>query len=127
WEPLLAGRARVATFLLEECVFPGLLRRGSGFCDGTASRLTAMRKLKRWIVGIRHSTAPAMSFSPELESLYAALADRPGTMTVTGPVAERFAHQTLHDFEAVVWVAGRGRSLAQIAGDLGSQLEMTLD
>ena len=30
WEPLVAGRARAATFLLEECPFPPLLRRGAG-------------------------------------------------------------------------------------------------
>lgn len=127
WEPLLAGRPRVSTFLMEECTFPLLLRRGSGFFDGTTARLHAMRQLKRWIWGIRHGTSPAMALSPDLEPLYVALADQPGTMTASGPMAERFAQQAFRDFEAVFWVPAHGRSLTQIAGELGSQLEMTLD
>jgi hypothetical protein len=127
WEPLVAGRPRVSTFLLEECTFPLLLRRGSGFCDGTGSRLMAMRRLKRWIMGIRQGASPGMAFSAELEPLYVGLADRPGVLTVSGPMAERFTREASRDFEAVVWVAGRGRSLAQVAGDAGAQLEMTLD
>jgi hypothetical protein len=127
WEPLLAGRTRLSTFLLDECTFPLLLRRGSNFFDGTTTRLAAMRQLKRWIWGIRHGTSPAMSLSADLEPLYVALADRPGTMTASGAMAERFAHQAFRDFEAVFRVATHGRNLTQIAGDLGSQLEMTLD
>jgi hypothetical protein len=86
-----------------------------------------MRQLKRWVSGIRHGTSPAMALSPELEPLYLALADRPGTETASGPIAERFAQQASRDFEAVFWVPAHGRNLTQIAGDLGSQLEMTLD
>ena len=127
WEPLIAGHAHVSTFLLEECTFPLLLRRGSGFFDGTATRLAAIRQLKRWIWGIRHGTSPAMKLSPDLEPLYAALGDRAGIATTSGPMAERFAHQAFRDFEGVFWVAAHGRALVQIAGDLGSQLEMTLD
>jgi hypothetical protein len=127
WEPLIAGHTHVSTFLLEECTFPLLLRRGSGFFDGTIRRLAAMRQLKRWIWGIRHGTSPAMNLSPELEPMYAALGDRPGIATVSGAMAERFAHQASRDFDAVFWVPARGRGLVQIAGDLGSQMEMTLD
>jgi hypothetical protein len=127
WEPLIAGHTHVSTFLLEECAFPPLLRRSSGFFDGTATRLAAMRQLKRWIWGIRHGTSPAMNLSPDLEPLYAALGDQAGIATVSGPMAERFAHQASRDFEAVFWVPAHGRALVQIAGDLGSQLEMTLD
>ncbi len=68
-----------------------------------------------------------MALSPELEPLYVALGDRPGVATASGPMAERFAHQASRDFEAVLWVPARGRALVQIAGDLGAQLEMTLD
>ena len=127
WEPLVAGHTHVATFLLEECTFPRLLRRGSGFFDGTTTRLAAMRQLKRWIWGIRHGTSPAMALSPDLEPLYVALGDRPGIATTSGPMAERFARQAFRDFEAVFWVPACGRALVQIAGDLGAQLEMTLD
>jgi hypothetical protein len=127
WEPLIAGHTHLSIFLLEECTFPPLLRRGSGFFDGTTARLTAMRQLKRWIWGIRHGTSPAMALSPDLEPLYVALGDRPGTTTASGSEAERFAHQAFRDFEGVFWVPARGRALVQIAGDLGAQLEMTLD
>jgi hypothetical protein len=127
WEPLLAGRPRVSSFLLEECTFPLLLRRGSGFFDGTTARLHAMRQLKRWIWGIRHGTSPAMALSPDLEELYLALADRPGILKSSGAMAERFAHQAYRDFEAVFEVPCAGRNLTQIAGDLGAQMEMTLD
>jgi hypothetical protein len=86
-----------------------------------------MRQLKRWIWGIRQGTSPAMAFPPELEPLYAGLVDRPGTMTASGTMAERFAQQAFRDFEVVFWVPAHGRSLARIAGELGAQLEMTLD
>lgn len=127
WQPLFAGRTRFSVFLLEECTFPQLLRRGSGFFDATTARLQAMRRLKRWIRGIQHGTSPAMSLTPELEPLYLALADQPGTMTASGQTAEHFAHQALHDFEAVFWVPCARRNLTQIAGDLGSRMEMVLD
>jgi hypothetical protein len=127
WEPLIAEHMHVATFLLEECTFPLLLRRGSGFFNATDARLAAMRQLKRWIWGVRHGTSPAMALSSDLEPLYVALGDRPGIATASGPMAERFAQQASRDFEAVFWVAARGRTLIQIAGDLGAQLEMTLD
>ncbi len=127
WEPLIAGHTHVSTFLLEECTFPLLLRRGSGFFDATSTRLVAMRQLKRWISGIRHGTSPAMNHSPEMEPLYVALGDRAGIARASGPMAERFAQQAFRDFEGVFWVAARGRGLVQIAGDLGAQMEMTLD
>ena len=126
-EQLIAGHTHVSTFLLEDCTFPPLLRRSSGFFDGTTGRLTATRRLKRWIGGIRHGTSPAMAISPELEPLYITVGDQPGIATTLGTMAEHFARQALRDFEGVFWVAARGRSLLQIAGDLGSQLEMTLD
>lgn len=68
-----------------------------------------------------------MAISPELEPLYITVGDQPGIATTLGTMAGHFARQALRDFEAVFWVAARGRSLLQIAGDLGSQLEMTLD
>jgi pentatricopeptide repeat protein len=131
WEPLFARNqeadTRSAVFLLEECVFPALLRRGLSFFDATADRLPAMRRLKRWLLGIRLGASPAMTFSPDLELLYSALADKPGTLTASGAMAGRFAHQAARDFEAVLWIPAHGRTLAQIAGELGSRLQMTLD
>jgi hypothetical protein len=131
WEPLLFGRAqeadtRVAIFLLEECAFPQVLRRGLMFFDGTTARLPAMRRLKRWLWGIQLGINPGMALSPDLETLYRVLADRPGTFTASGAMAHRFVQEAARDFEAAFWIPAHGRTLAQIAGDLGSQLGMTL-
>jgi hypothetical protein len=132
WEPLLFDRAseagtRVAILLLEECAFPQVLRRGSGFFDATTARLPAMRRLKRWLWGIQFGTIPGMALSPDLETLYQVLADQPGTFTADGAMAGRFFDEAARDFEAVYWIPGHGRSLAQIAGELGVQLGMRLD
>jgi hypothetical protein len=127
WEPVLFGEAqelntRVAVVLLEECGFPALLRKQLKFFDATADRLTAMRKVKRWLRG-----GQAAVFSPNLDILYQALADRPGTNTASGEMAERFFAEASGDFEAVFWIPAYRRTLARIAGELGSQLGMTLD
>jgi len=127
WEPVLFGEAeelntRVAVFLLEECPMPGLVRRQLKFFDATRGRLTAMRKLKRWVRGVQ-----TMDISPDLEHFYLALADRPGTCTASGEMAARFFAEASGDFEAVFWIPAYGRTLARIAGEMGSQLGMTLD
>jgi hypothetical protein len=131
WEPLLTRQPQadthVAVVLLEECTFPLLLRRGLGFFDATKQHLPAMRQLKRWLWGIHSGTYPAQTFSPDLETLYRTVADQPGTLTTSGAIAERFSRQAAHDFEAAFWIPAHGRTLAQIAGELGSQLQMTLD
>jgi hypothetical protein len=132
WEPLLFRRTseadtRIAIFLLEECAFPPLLRRGLKFFDATMERLPAMRQLKRWLWSIRFGTHPGMAFSSDMETLYGVLADEPGTCTASGAMAERFAHQAAPDFEAVFWISAHGRPLSRIAGELGSQMGMKLD
>jgi len=133
WQPVLTdsasqGDTRVAIFLLEQCVFPQLLRRGLNFFNAATGPLVAMRRLKRWLRAIQSGGAPpAMTISPDLESLYCTLADRPGTCTAPGPLAERFAQQAAWDFEAVFWIPAHGRNLTRIAGELGAQLGMRLD
>jgi hypothetical protein len=68
-----------------------------------------------------------MAFSPDLEPLYAGLADRTGVLSTTAAFAERFAREATHDFDAILQIPAHGRTLAQIAGELGSQLGMVLD
>lgn len=129
WEPVLfddTAETQIATFLLEECAFPALLRRQK-FFDATAGWLAAMRRLKRWLWGLQAGVSPSMAFAPDLEVLYAELADKPGTLTVSGDAAERFAHQAIRDFAAVLWIPCHERSLLQIVGEIGAQLEMVLD
>ncbi len=131
WEALMRSAAesdtRLSIVQLEDCAFPATLRKGSNFFDATDSPAAAMRRLKRWIWGIELGTEPSMSMSADLEILYCELADRPGVLNASAAMAARFAHEAAREFEAVYWVPGYGRTLAQIAGDLGAQLAMRLD
>ena len=133
WEPVLFDRAKqdgveVVTMLLQECSFPPLLRRRN-FLDATTNRLKAQRLLKRWFV-VRDrepGAAPSLEFSGDLEDLYLTLADRAGTLRVSGAVASRFVREAEEEFEAVLWVPCHGRTLAQASGELGHQLGLALD
>jgi hypothetical protein len=133
WEPVLVDRARetnaeVATFLLSDCPFPEVWRRRN-FFDGSRDRLRAMRLVKRWSWQRRRATgvAPSNVFSRDLQSLYRDIADRVSTSCVGGEMASRFACEAAEEFEVVLWVPAQGRSLAQVSGELGAQLGVTLD
>ncbi len=132
WEPVFFEQApqsntRIAVFLLEECLFPRLLSRKFKFLDATKSRLKAMRLLKRWLWSIQLETSHVTLQSADLESVYQELADQPGTLTVPGETASRFVGEAAGEFEAVFWIPAHRRTLAQIAGELGAQMGMTLD
>lgn len=133
WEPVLFTHAREAkvnliTILLADCPFPELLRRGK-FIDARGDTLGAMRLLKRWIwrsQGVR--AAPSDDrVSPELAELYAALADRGGTARAGSEAAIVFAREAGDQFETVLWIPCHGRTLAQIAGDLMTELGLVAD
>jgi hypothetical protein len=133
WEPLLfdqprEGNVEVFTILLGECPFPPLLRRRN-FADATSNRLTAMRLMKRWIWQWQQGAAHSLqaNSSPDLEDMYAALADEAGTMRVNAEEASRFIQEAGQEFEAVLRVPCHRRTLAQIAGELGEQLGLTLE
>ena len=128
WEPLIAGHTHVATLLLEECTFPLLLRRGSGFFDGTTTRLAAMRQLKRWIWGhpSRHFACDRRSLDGSGHSLYvAAWRSARNRDVLSGPMAERFAASGSFTISRQLSFGLRraGGHWIQIAGDLGGQLE----
>ncbi len=133
WEPVLFEKTREAgvellTVLLGECPFPALLRRRN-FFDATTNPNMAMRLLKRWVWqaerGMSHSLMPTVS--SDLEELYYGLADRSGRMEASGADATRFSKEAAQEFEAVFWIPCHRRSLAQVAGELGTQLGVTLD
>jgi hypothetical protein len=133
WEPILFDEARrtgveVMTVLLGDCVYPPLLGRRN-FIDAKANDLAAMRLLKRWIWEKEHGSVHPLTpeFSTGLEDLYCRLADQAGVVETGGAAASRFAREARQEFEAVLWVHCRGRSLAQNAGELGSQLGLKLD
>jgi hypothetical protein len=131
WEPVLVARAaelgtRVAVVMLEECPFPGLLRRGAGFCDTTPGRMVAWRRLKRWIWGITLGTQPAMTYSAELEAIYVDVADRVGVGSATAERTRKFTREACREFELVLWVPAHGRSLAQVVCETGAQLGLRM-
>lgn len=125
-------RTVIYTVALDQCVFPALLKRHN-FVDATdgssSARRHAMRVLKRHIrVRIDgRSDRPNSSITSEFEELYAGLADVPGVLTFDGEPAYRFASEAAEDFDAVLTVPCYERSLAQVCGDLGYQLGLTLD
>lgn len=133
WEPVLFEQARnfgveVVTVLLDGCPFPALLQRRN-FIDATANRLSAMRLLKRriWLTDRGPGHSITQDFSTDLEDLYSALADKASTLEASGAAATRFAKEANLEFEAVLWIPCHGRSLAQVAGELGSQLSLALE
>jgi hypothetical protein len=105
-----------------------LLRRRN-FIDATTNWLTARRLLKRWFRQRERASgaSPSREFSGDLEDLYSTLADRAGTLHVSGAVASRFAREADEEFEAVLWVPCQGRTLAQASGELGHRLGLSLD
>lgn len=118
WEPVLKDRP-LACVLVNSCPLPGLLRRGPFF---ELERGNAGRGLKRWLWG-----RGEFRWSPDLEELYAALADRSGVRTCDPETVRRFAREAEGDFEAVLWVPCHDRSLAEALGELGDQLGLLLD
>lgn len=129
WEPLLCDETarygvRVALVQTGECAVPELLRRRMFFADARANPLAAMRALKRWLL---HKDLRPRTGSPELEEIYRTVADRAGTVRLPSSVAQRFAAEAAHEFEAVLWIAAHGRTLAQAAGDAGAQLGLVLE
>jgi hypothetical protein len=127
WEPLLQN-PNLATFLLSDCPAPPLLRRRN-FFDATTDPQTAKRLLKRWLWQREHRATHSLNthFSPDLQDLYAALSDESGTLRATGDEAARFFKEAGQEFEAALWIPAYNRTLAQVAGDLGVQLGLTLE
>jgi hypothetical protein len=133
WEPVLFDQAReaatdVVSIALGKCPFPELLRRRN-FFDATSDPRGALRMVKRWIwMRTRASgTTASAVFSHDLEPLYAAIADEPGVMHVSGELAWRFAREATDEFEALLWIPAHRRSLAEVSGEIGEQLGLALD
>ncbi len=132
WQSILFAQAQdmettVALWLIDDSRPPALLQRTVKTFDANGPRLRALRRMKRWIQGLRHKTDPEMIFSPDLENLYREVSDKPGSATASGTMAERFAREATGDFDGVFHVPAHGKSLVQIAGELGSQMQLELD
>lgn len=145
WEPVLLDQPRregvkVATVLARSCEFPALLRRDV-FFDLTQNRLAAFREIKRWLMALEPGSRQ-LEFEParqsgvdgcdaEMEKLRQSLADAPGTDVLVGAdktiLALEFARQSKRDFEGLVWLSCTAQTLASLAGDMASQLGMSLE
>jgi len=133
WEPVLFEGTRDAgverfSILLGACPFPPLLSR-QDFIDATNDQLGAMRLLKRSIRQRAQGATHALNrnFSSDLEDLYAALADEPGTLRCSGADASRFVKEAGQEFEDVLWVSCHERTFVQAVGELGEKLGLTLE
>ena len=115
--------------------------RERAFFDLTRDRLAAFREIKRWLVALEHGSRQ-LEFEParqsgvdgcdaEMEKLRQSLADAPGTATLNGAgittLALEFARQSKRDFEGLVWLSCTEQTLATLAGDMASQLGMSLE
>jgi hypothetical protein len=125
WDPLLL-ELPLACLLLNACPFPELLRRRSFF---EAESDNAERGLKRWLWRQLREPGEAARFewSADLEDLYATLADCPGVRAASAESARRFAREAAGEFERVLWIPCYGRTLAECAGELGTQLGLVMD
>ena len=125
WDPLLLEHP-LACVLLNACPFPDLLRRRAFF---NTQHENAERGLKRWLWRQLRESAEASraEWSSDLEDLYATLADRPGVKEASAELARRFAREAAGEFERVLWIPCYGRSLAECAGELGTQLGLVMD
>jgi hypothetical protein len=125
WDPLLL-ELPLACVLLNPCPFPELLRRRAFFDNGHPH---AARGVKRWLWQQRRELSQASRFqwSEELEKLYVGLADRAGALTASAEQSRLFAREASAEFDCVVWIPCRGRTLPECTGELGAKLGLTMD
>ena len=118
-EPAAEG-VRIAFLKCDDCIPPRVL---APMFD--AARL---RDVKRWVRGSAPGEPPAAEFSADLEVLGIAIADRPGTETVASlALAREFARAFSGDFDAVLHLDTATGTLADMAGDLASQVGLHLE
>jgi hypothetical protein len=114
---------RIAFLKCDDCCPPRVLE--PQFDAGTVA---GWRKLKRWLRGRETGYLPPPSLAAELDLLGIAIADRPGCATASNTaLADEFADAFAGDFDGVFRLECGGRTLTALAGDLGSQLGMTLE
>ena len=128
-EPAAEG-VRIGFVKCDDCVPPRVLAPLFA-CEGL--NLGGLRKLKRWVRDRAAAYAPPddgpyQRDEADLEILGIAIADRPGTETVTSAaLAFEFVREYREDFDEVFRLRTDGRTPAALAGDLGAQLGMRLE
>ena len=125
WEPALVTEPAeegvpIAFATCDDCAPPRVLVPRF---DLTATH--GFRQVKRWLRGGDCHQVPAAG---DVDSLGAAIADRPGRGTAaTAECAAAFAQAFHPDFDAILLLECAGRSLAALAGDLAHQLGLRLE
>jgi hypothetical protein len=131
WEPLFFEKPKefqtlLGFVLVSECTFPAMLRR-EHFFDARESNPAAARGIRRWLLRPPATHTAPLRVAPELEGVYAAVADQPGSTTEMPPeLATQFATEFAADFEASYHFNCAGRSRAGIIGDIGSALGLPM-
>jgi len=118
-EPAAEGM-RIAFVKCDDCVPPRVLV--------PLFEANAFRAIKRWVRGHMPPPYSGAPRDPDLEVLGIAIADRAGTESVAvDSIAEQFIHAYQHDFDAILPVDCGERSLAELTGDLATQLGLRLE
>ena len=113
WQEILLHE-HVFYVLVRECRFPPLIQRNRArFVDGRSDRLAASRAAKRWLLGHRPASEREMN-----EDLRQELADKPGFAERDFATAARFAEQAVAEFEDVLFIDGRGRTLPSVQHEI---------
>jgi hypothetical protein len=118
-EPAEEG-VRIAFLKCDDCVPPRVLT--PMFDPGR------LREVKRWVRNREPGEPLAAEFAADLDVLGIAIADRPGTETVQSiALAREFARAFRGDFDAVLHLDCVNGTLADMAGDLASQVGLHLE
>jgi len=113
WEEILLNK-HVFYVLIRDCRFPPLIQRNrTSFADGRSDRLSASRAAKRWLLGHRSASEREMN-----EDLRRELADKPGFAERDFATTARFAEQAVAEFEDVLFIDGRGRTLPSVLHEI---------
>jgi hypothetical protein len=117
WEEILLHK-HAFYVLVRQCRFPPLIQRNRArFVDGRSDRLAAQRTAKRWLLGHHVASDGRMD-----EELCRAVADKPGFAECGLAAAARFAEQAASDFEKVILIDGRARTLPSICYEMQTEI-----
>jgi hypothetical protein len=96
---------------------PRIARNRHRFTDARTDRLSGQRKVKRWLLG--NDVAPPADVD---EELCREVADKPGWVECGAGEARRFAAEYSADFERVIRIDGRGRTVPSIKAEMAQRL-----
>jgi hypothetical protein len=131
WEPVFFQKATefgtlVGFVLLEECRFPGLIRRHRYF-DATTDFAGEARTIRRWLLRPELPLRRDVALDESSTELRVRLGEQPGfAQDVDHAAATAFTSACGEDFEGIHRVDCLARSRAGILGDIGRLLQVRL-